>query len=98
MRCYRKQHESGAADALTLGVEQPPFVEVLIWRLAQPLSGSAHRYKDRLADIVDNACVLRDDNETGKGDHKHLEEVEVPYQFTDLDTLQADSWADVHAG
>jgi hypothetical protein len=45
---------------------------------------------------VDNACVLRYDNETGKGDHKHVDEVEVPYQFSDLDRLQADFWADVH--
>jgi hypothetical protein len=29
-------------------------------------------------------------------DHKHVDEVEVPYQFSDLDRLQADFWADVH--
>jgi hypothetical protein len=80
-----------------LALSRRAFVEVAIWRLTQPLSGSAHRYKYRLAYIVDNACVLRYDNETGKGDHKHIDEVEVPYQFIDLDKLQADFWADVHA-
>ena len=39
--------------------------------------------------------MLRYDNETGKGDHKHVDEVEVPYEFTDLDSLQADFWTDV---
>ena len=53
-------------------------------------------YKYRLALVVNDACVLRFDNEAGKGDHKHLNEIEVPYQFTDLDTLQADFWAEVN--
>ena len=46
--------------------------------------------------MVDEACVLRFDNEAVKGDHKHLNETEVPYQFTDLETLQADFWAEVN--
>jgi hypothetical protein len=32
-------------------------------------------------------------NEAGKGDHKHVNELEVPYQFTNLTGLQADFWA-----
>jgi len=39
--------------------------------------------------------VLRFDNEAGKGDHKHLDEIEVAYMFTNLDTLQADFWAEI---
>ena len=72
------------------------FVEITIWKLARPLEGSAHLYKYRLAYVVDEVCVLRFDNEAGKGDHKHLNETEVPYPFTDLDTLQADFWAEVN--
>ena len=72
------------------------FVEITIWRLAKPLAGSTHVYKYRLAHVVDEACVLRFDSEASKGDHKHLNEIEVPYQFTDLDTLQADFWAEVN--
>ena len=45
--------------------------------------------------MVNEVCVLRFDNEAGKGDHKHLNKIEVPYQFTDLNTLQADFWAEV---
>ena len=73
------------------------FAEITIWKLPKPLEGSAHFYKYRLAYVVDEVCVMRFDNEIGKGDHKHLNEIEVPYEFADLDTLQADFWADVNS-
>ena len=71
------------------------FVEIVIWRLSQPLPDSRHRFKYRLAYIANQRCVLRFDNEAGKGDHKHLDEIEVPYIFSTLETLQADFWAQV---
>jgi len=37
-------------------------------------------------------CVLRYDNETGKGDHIHLLDVEEPYDFTTPEALLADFW------
>jgi hypothetical protein len=49
-----------------------------------------------LAYIANQRCVLRFDNEAGKGDHKHLDEIEVPYIFSNLDNLQADFWAEVN--
>ena len=45
--------------------------------------------------MSEDVCVLRYDNEAGKGDHKHLDDREVPFDFTDLEQLQADFWADV---
>jgi hypothetical protein len=43
-----------------------------------------------------DACVaLRYDNETGKGDHRHVREVEEPYVFSDAETLLADFWREV---
>ena len=48
------------------------FVEIVIWRVHRPVRGSAHQFKYRLALIVDEVCVLRYDNETGKGDHRHV--------------------------
>ena len=71
------------------------FVEMAIWQVAHPVRGSTHGFKYRLAYIVDEACVLRYDNEAGKGDHKHLGGREVPYLFTTLDRLIDDFWADV---
>lgn len=71
------------------------FVEIVIWKLPKPLSQSIHTFKYRMAYVANGRCVLRFDNEAGKGDHKHLDEVEVPYQFTDLGQLQDDFWAAV---
>src|SRR5674476_432706 len=48
------------------------FVEIVVWRLPQSVRGSEHRFKYRLALVVDGVCVLRFDNEAGKGDHKHV--------------------------
>ncbi len=72
------------------------FVEIVIWKLPQPLAASRHVFKYRLAYIANQRCVLRFDNEAGKGDHKHLDEIEAPYIFSNLDTLQADFWAEVN--
>jgi hypothetical protein len=72
------------------------FVEIVIWKLPQPLAESRHVFKYRLAYIANQRCVLRFDNEAGKGDHKHLDEMEVPYIFSNLDTLQADFWTAVN--
>jgi hypothetical protein len=72
------------------------FVEIVIWKLPQPLPGSRHDFKYRLAYVANKRCVLRFDNEAGKGDHKHLVEKEVPYIFSNLDTLQADFWTAVN--
>ncbi len=36
------------------------------------------------------ACVIRYDNEAGKGDHRHIGESEKAYGFVDLDQLMAD--------
>lgn len=71
------------------------FIDLAVWKLPAPLPGSAHPYKYRLALVVKDICVLRYDNEAGKGDHKHLGSREIPYQFTDLKRLTQDFWADV---
>ena len=75
-----------------LVLSQRAFVEIVIWRLPAVSRGSEHGFKYRLAHVANGRCVLRFDNEVGKGDHMHVEEVEVPYAFTDLQALQADFW------
>jgi hypothetical protein len=73
------------------------FVEIVVWRLPRPVRGSRHPFKYRLALVVDGICVLRYDNEAGKGDHRHVRDAEEPYDFTDPDALLADFWRDVEA-
>jgi hypothetical protein len=71
------------------------FVELVVWRVPAPVPGSGHAVKYRLALVVKGRCVLRYDNETGKGDHRHLDGVETPYDFRDPGHLLADFWNDV---
>lgn len=73
------------------------FIEVVVWKLPQPSGGSAHRFKYRLAYVVDGKCVLRYDNEAGKGDHRHRGTRELPYRFESVDQLLDDFLSDVAA-
>ena len=71
------------------------FVDVVVWRVPQPIPPSAHDFKYRLAYIVAGKCVLRYDNERNKGDHRHVGTVEAPYTFSTPDQLMADFNADI---
>ena len=68
------------------------FADIVIWQLPSPTSGRPHGFKYRLAYVVDEICVLRFDNEAGKGDHKHVGDDETQYKFASLDQLVADFW------
>ena len=71
------------------------FGEVVVWRVPAPLGGSIHDFKCRLAYIIDGVCVLRFDNEAGKGDHKHIGGVESALTFSDPDELLATFKAEI---
>jgi hypothetical protein len=71
------------------------FVEMVVWRLPRSRKGSTHRLKYRLALVVDGLCALRYDNESGKGDHKHVGDKEMDYAFTTVVALLDDFWKDV---
>lgn len=66
------------------------FAELVLWQLPRPLAGCQHPFKYRLAYVVDDVCVLRYDNETGKGDHCHERGKEAPYKFGGPDELLRD--------
>lgn len=76
-------------------IGEDAFVELVVWQVPEPVSGSAHGFKYRLALVVNGVCVLRYDNEAGKGDHRHLGGEEAPYSFTTPAQLLADFWKDV---
>ena len=65
------------------------FAELVLWQLPAPLPGSMHSYKYRLAYVVRGVCVLRYDNESGKGDHRHFREKESRYAFDGVEKLLA---------
>jgi hypothetical protein len=76
-------------------LSEDAFVEIVVWRLPSPVSGSRHTYKYRLALISKGVCLLRYDNETGKGDHKHVGEKEISFLFTTSEKMLDDFWDDV---
>jgi hypothetical protein len=83
-------------EPVTYDLSDRVVAEIVIWRVPRPLKGSAHLFKYRLALIVDDICVLRYDNETGKGDHRHSGNREFAYDFRDPDQLQIDFWEEVY--
>ena len=66
------------------------IIQIVVWDLPIPLNASRHRYKYRLYFGRDGICLVRFDNEQGKGDHKHIQGVESPYSFIDIPTLMRD--------
>ncbi len=71
------------------------FAEIVIWSVPAPVPGCTHAFKYSLALVADEICVLRYDNESGKGDHRHLGELEAPYRFVSLDRLLDDFQRDI---
>ncbi len=71
------------------------FAELALWRLPRPLPGSKHFFKYRLAYVVNGICVIRYDNESGKGDHRHWDEAESDYTFVNPEKLLADFQNDI---
>jgi hypothetical protein len=68
--------------------------ELVLWQLPFPVRGCTHLYKYRMALIDNDICVMRYDNEAGKGDHKHIGLEESPYAFTSIRQLRRDFFAD----
>ncbi len=76
-------------------VAEDAFAEVVIWRVPKPVEPSEHEFKYGLAYVVRGECVLRYDNERGKGDHRHLGTAEERYTFSSPEQLMADFEADI---
>ena len=71
------------------------LAEILLWRVTKPLQGSLHAFRYQLAYVVGQKCVLRYDNEAGKGDHRHRNNAERAYRFTTPEKLIADFQTDI---
>lgn len=78
-----------------VAISEGVFAEIVLWEVPEPLRGSRHRYKYRLALVADGKSVLRYDNGAGKGDHRHVGDGEFPYQFVGVDRLLDDFRSDV---
>lgn len=84
------RHKEATADGF--------IIEVVIWRLSKPLPGCFHPFNYRLFfGTQKGGCILRYDNERGKGDHRHVGNREELYRFTTVKPLVADFRGDVRA-
>jgi len=71
------------------------FVDIVVWDVAKSVPPSVHRFKYRLAYVVSGDCVLRYDNERGKGDHRHLATGTRAYRFSSPERLVEDFLVDI---
>lgn len=70
--------------------------EMILWQLPDKTSDRPHGFKYRLFyGLSDGTCLVRYDNETGKGDHRHFQGHEGIYQFRNVEDLVADFLADI---
>ena len=73
------------------------IVEMVLWRAAEPVPPSTHSLKYRLFYGRSGVREVGYDNERGKGDHRHFQDIETAYAFTTVEKLMADFWADVRS-
>lgn len=69
--------------------------EMVIWKLPETDAERPHGLKYRLYYGSGGECLVRYDNEQGKGDHRHYGEREEPYRFDSVEQLLADFQSDV---
>jgi Family of unknown function (DUF6516) len=73
------------------------IVEMVIWRVPEPLQPSTHGLKYSLFYGRPGVREVAYDNERGKGDHRHFRGLETPYVFSNVEQLMVDFWSDVWA-
>ena len=71
------------------------LIETVDWELPGTSSEGPHRLKYRLYCGKGGDCIVRYDNEAGKGDHRHYRDHEEPYQFLSFGRLAEYFLADV---
>jgi hypothetical protein len=76
-------------------LSETAFAELVVWRVPASVRGSTHEFRYRLALVIAGDCVLRYDNEAGKGHHRHAGAKEEKYRFRSAERLLEDFWTDV---
>lgn len=77
-------------------------IEMVVWRVPDPVPPSEHRFKYRLVYVESGRRVVGFDNERGKGDHKHFGDHEESYAFVDVERLiddfiqEVERWKNEH--
>jgi hypothetical protein len=71
------------------------IVEMTIWRVPEPVTGSKHPFKYSLFYGYPGKRIVGYDNERGKGDHRHIKGREHSYDFSTVEILISDFLSDV---
>jgi Family of unknown function (DUF6516) len=71
------------------------IVEIKIWKLPEVTAERPHGLKYSLFYGRSGERIVGYDNETGKGDHRHYRELEIPYGFESMEQLMKDFFADI---
>lgn len=70
------------------------IVEIKAWHVSKT-PDKPHGFKYSLVYIREGKRVIGYDNAERKGDHRHYEDKEYPYEFKDIDKLIEDFFNDV---
>ena len=69
--------------------------EMVIWHLPEKDEERPHGLKYSLFYGYPGKCLVRYDNERGKGDHRHEGDQEAPYNFVSVEMLAEDFRTDI---
>ncbi len=70
--------------------------EMVLWQLPEKTTENPHGLQYRLYyGLVNGTCEVRYDNETSKGDHRHIRNREESYQFKNVEILVTDFLEDI---
>jgi len=69
--------------------EDGAILQVVVWKVPVQVPGSTHDFKYRLY-YGEKKRELGFDNERNKGDHCHIDKIELPYQFVSPEQLMDD--------
>jgi hypothetical protein len=71
------------------------FLIIRVWRVVDPVPPSSHRCKYSFFYGRAGERLVLFDNERGKGDHKHIGEIESSYVFESIEKLTEDFMVEV---
>lgn len=71
------------------------IMEMRIWQVPEPVPASQHHLKYSLFYGIPGKRLVGYDNERGKGDHRHPDNVEQSHDFVSVEKLVADFLDDV---
>ena len=75
--------------------EDGSIIEMKIWALPKSDDERPHGLKYSLYFGKDGQRIVAYDNESGKGDHKHIRNKEMKYKFIDVEKLIEDFISDI---